>query len=117
MPRAALEAARVMGIGVEHVRDSALASASDDEIARHALETDAALVTRDLDFSDVRRYPPADRPGLVVMRVSDAAAASEIAEVLARFLRHPEWLAQLPGRLAIVESRRVRFRPPLDSQS
>ena len=66
-----------------------------------------------MDFADVRRYPPDQYAGIVVLRLPDTAVALEIVRVLERFLMEPEFLDPLPGRLAIVEVDRVRFRPPL----
>jgi hypothetical protein len=78
-----------------------------------ARATRAALVTRDLDFADVRQYPPEHYEGIVVLRLSDDAVASEIAAAVRRFVSADDFLRELRGRLAIVEHDRVRFRPPL----
>lgn len=95
------------------VRDLGMGGAEDAAIARHAREHGLSLVTRDFDFADIRNYPPADYHGLVVLGLPDDAVAVEIIVLLENFLRHDEWLAGLPGRLAVVDSRRARFRPPL----
>ena len=71
------------------------------------------LVTRDLDFADVRRYPPETFHGIVVMRMPDDAVAEAIADVLSRVLSHAPWTLMLPGRLCILERDRVRFRPAI----
>lgn len=95
------------------VRDLGLGSAEDASIARQAREHGLAFVTRDFDFADIRNYPPADYHGLVVLELPDDALAVEIVALLDRLLRHEAWLAGLPGRLAVVDSHRARFRPPL----
>jgi hypothetical protein len=82
-----------------------LAAASDREIAARAKGTAAALLTRDLDFANIRQYPPEDYAGLIVLRMPDDATA--------RFVREDAFLTALKGRVAIVEVDRVRFRPPL----
>jgi hypothetical protein len=61
----------------------------------------------------VRRYAPEEHFGIVVLRLPDSAVAQEIVFVLERFLRERVLVNSLPGRLAIVEVERVRFRPPL----
>lgn len=113
MPRSAAAAVRRWGHEASDVRDIGLGGAADSDIARHAREHGLAVVTRDFDFADIRNYPPADFHGLVVLELPDDAVATEIVALLESFLRHEEWLAGLPGRLAVVNSRRVRFRPPL----
>jgi len=90
-----------------------LEAAPDEQIAARARESGAALLTRDMDFADVRRYPPDQYFGIVVVRLPDTAVALEIVHVLERFLLEPGFLEPLSGRLAIVEVDRVRFRPPL----
>jgi predicted nuclease of predicted toxin-antitoxin system len=102
-----------LGHHVEFARDIGLAAAPDKDIAARTRLTGAALLTRDLDFADVRRYPPEDYAGIVVLRLPGDATARTIVRVVERFVREPAFLDALSGRVAIVESDRVRFRPPL----
>jgi predicted nuclease of predicted toxin-antitoxin system len=113
LPRTVIAVVRSLGHHAEFARDIGLGSATDDQIAKHASHYRAALLTRDLDFADIRRYPPDQYSGIVVMRLPDTAVAEEIAAVLKRFLSEPGFIASLAGRLAVVEGDRVRFRPPL----
>jgi hypothetical protein len=68
---------------------------------------------RDLDFANVRRYPPSLYPGIIVLRLSEGVIAKDIVGVTERFLRDATFVGNLAGRLAIVEQDRVRFRPAL----
>jgi predicted nuclease of predicted toxin-antitoxin system len=113
LPRMAVDAVRQAGHEVEFARDIGLGNASDEAIAARARDTGAVLVTRDLDFADVRQYPPEHYEGIVVLRLADDAVASEIAAAVRRFVSAGDFLCELRGRLAIVEGDRVRFRPPL----
>lgn len=113
LPRAVIAVVQNLGHQAEFARDIGLASATDEKIASHALQYRAALLTRDLDFADIRQYPPDRYSGIVVLRLPDSAVAEEIAAALKRFLSEPGFIASLAGRLAIVEGDRVRFRPPL----
>ena len=117
LPRAAILVCQKFGHQVEFARDIGLAAASDAQIAERARESGAALLTRDLDFADVRRYPPDQYSGIVVLRLPDTTVALEIARVLERFLMEPGFLEPLAGRLAIIEMDRVRFRPPLSART
>jgi hypothetical protein len=69
------------------------------------------LVTRDFDFADIRNYPPTEYAGIVVLDLPNDATAPQVVKALVAFAGSDEWLTQLAGRLAIVESWRVRFRP------
>ena len=66
-------------------RDVGLAAAPDLEIAARAQATGPALLTRDLDFADVRRYPPSLYPGIIVLRLPDGVIAKDIVRVAERF--------------------------------
>jgi hypothetical protein len=90
-----------------------LAAAPAQDIAAPAKATAAALLTRDLDFADIRQYPPEDYAGIVVLRLPDDATARAIGATVERFVREEAYLGALKGRVAIVEVDRVRFRPPL----
>jgi predicted nuclease of predicted toxin-antitoxin system len=71
LPRSAVSALTKLGHQVEFARDIGMANARDEEIAARARETQAALVTRDMDFADIRRYPPEQHAGIVVLRLPD----------------------------------------------
>ncbi len=112
-PRAAVAIVEKFGHTAEFARDAGLGSAPDEVVAERARSTQAALITRDLDFADVRRYPPGDYHGIVILRLPDDAVATDIAAVLKRFLAESQFVSQLRIRLAIVDEARVRFRPTL----
>jgi predicted nuclease of predicted toxin-antitoxin system len=112
LPRSIMAVVRRAGHDCTHVRDIALAQASDAQIAAHAQATGTTLMTRDLDFADVRNYPPERYSGIVAFRVPDTATAAMLCELTEQFLARGEVLAALAGRLAIVEFGRVRLRPP-----
>lgn len=114
LPRATLALLTNAGHAAEHVRDLGLGAATDEVIIRHAQESGAVLLTRDLDFADVRRYPPQQHSGIVVLRLSDDAVTADITDVLSRFISHKQVMGHLSGRLIILEANRFRVRPPLE---
>ena len=113
MPRRCLAVLTAHGHEAGHARDIGLGAEPDSKIVEHVKAAQSVLVTRDLDFADVRTYPPETFHGIVVMRMPDDAVAEEIADVLSRFLSHAPWTLMLPGRLCILERDRVRFRPAI----
>lgn len=117
LPRSLVDLLSRLGHEVEFARDIGMADAPDSAIAARAQKGSAVLLTRDLDFADVRSYPPDRYAGIIVFRLSDDAVAGDIVSVAERFLRAPLFTAQVSGRLAIVEQDRVRFRPPLPTQN
>ncbi len=92
-----------------HLRDVTSGDSPDEHIALLAQQRGLVIVTRDTDFGDVRRYPPKDHPGLIVLTLPNTATVTAIRGVLTALLSQPDILANLPGRLAIVEFDRVRL--------
>lgn len=111
MPRSTAALLRSLGHDVEDVREVLPNGAEDTLVAAYARKSSRVLVTRDFDFASIRNYPPQDYAGIVVLELPEDVAAPQINRALESFVRNEEFLKRLPGRLAIVESWRVRFRP------
>lgn len=92
------------------VRDVGLGDAPDLAVANYDKSNTLAIVTRDSDFGDVRNYPPANFPGIVVVQLHDGATANELTTALRSFLQQEKLVAHMHGNLAILEPGRVRFR-------
>lgn len=92
------------------IRDTPLRQAEDPAIARFAQDQKRAIITGDFGFADVRNYPPCDYQGIVVIEVPRNATARCILSIVEAFLEQEQLVAQLVGKLAIVEAGRVRIR-------
>src|SRR5690349_5246624 len=86
LPRSAAVLLRQMGHDAIDVRDIGMGAATDDLIAAHAQHDQRALVTRDFDFADIRNYPPANYPGIIVLRLPDDAIAMQVVRYLEAFV-------------------------------
>ena len=64
---------RQSGLDTDTVVDEGLGGASDAEVAAVCIDEERVLVSQDLDFSDIRTYPPSEYFGIVVFRLSTAA--------------------------------------------
>jgi predicted nuclease of predicted toxin-antitoxin system len=111
MPRNTSISIRILGHNAFDVRDLGMAAADDSLIAAYAQSHQLCLVSRDFDFADIRNYPPENFFGVIVLDYPNNTTALEIGAHVNSFLRVPGILAQLPGRLAIVEPGRYRLRP------
>lgn len=57
----------------------------DDDIMAYARREGLIIISYDLDFSDIRQYPPDSHPGIIILRIRPKTV--EMAQhVLARFL-------------------------------
>ena len=90
------------------VGEQRMGGAGDAAVARACSAEERILLTLDMDFSDVRVYPPGNYPGLVVFRLRDQDKPT-LMQLLQRFLSlvatHP-----IEHRLWIVEEAQVRIR-------
>ena len=97
-------ALRALGHDVLTVHDQKLAGRPDAEVARALHQEQRVLVTFDLDFADIRRYPPTWFAGIVVLRLGAPTAMNQIA-ALTRFFTE---FTDIAGHLWIVEHTRAR---------
>ncbi|OHB80327.1 MAG: hypothetical protein A2V98_24270 [Planctomycetes bacterium RBG_16_64_12] len=90
------------------VHDQRLVGGPDRRLAEVCRDERRALVTLDLDFSDIRAYPPADYPGIVVLRprVQERRPILDLLRSILPLL-HAE---ELEGHLWIVERTGIRIR-------
>lgn len=104
----AAAALRDAGFDAETVWDEDLAGADDTTIAVRARSEGRILVTLDLDFANIRAYPPEEQSGLIVLRLrqQDKANALAVIRRIALALGHRSPV----GELWIVEEDRIRFR-------
>ena len=97
---------REQGHDAVTVWDQKLQGCSDEDIAHVCRTEDRALITLDIDFADIRSYPPSGSPGLIVCRLR-SQSRTHLVQILRRVSLLFEQLP-LEGRLWIVEEDRVR---------
>ncbi len=110
LPRSIKDLIERYGHEAADVRVIGFRGSKDRQIAALAQSKGLCLVTGDFDFSNVRNYPPGKYAGIVVLRIPRTATASYIVNLLESFLRQGELVAQMPGKLAVVETGRIRIR-------
>jgi predicted nuclease of predicted toxin-antitoxin system len=114
LPKSTIDLFHSYGHDAVDIRNVGLRGAKDSEIAYYARSRKRCLVTGDTDFSNIRNYPPAEYHGIVVLRLPRDATADWILGLLRRFLNQnlnqKKLIAELPGKLAIVEAGRIRIR-------
>ena len=108
LPAEAAAVLRDAGFAADTVADEHLSGANDETVATTSRSEGRILVTLDLDFANIRAYPPAEHTGIIVLRVRHQDKPTVLAYVrrLAAALtrRNPT------GELWIVDGNRIRFR-------
>ncbi len=108
LPLKLAEALRDSGYEADTVADEGLSGASDTVISDVLKQEQRALVTLDLDFSNIRAYPPVDYFGIIILRahLQDKHSVLELARKFIPMLG----IQSLQGSLWIVEPGRIRIR-------
>ena len=108
LPVDAAAVLRAAGHDVETVHSEGLVGSPDLRIADVCRAEGRALITLDTDFGNVRAYPPADHPGIIVLRPPSQdkpTVLQTVSRLLLLLEREP--LAQ---RLWIVGEQRLKIR-------
>lgn len=82
--------------------------APDPSLLSAAVAEQRTLLTFDVDFADIRRYPPESHCGVIVFRLSDqrwSALSGPVEQLLTRLEKQG-----CDGALIIVEKDRIRRR-------
>lgn len=96
------------GYDVQTVRQESLQGATDGQIYEACCQEGRCLVTLDLDFADVLRFPPQKTGGIVVIRVSRNPSRSLLETMVTQFLQTVRQMS-VYKQLWIVEIGRIRI--------
>jgi len=92
---------------VATVWEESLQGSTDQALFDVCYQEKRCLVTLDLDFANVLRFPPSRTAGIVVLRVPKNPSLATLTQLVRQFLQA---LSQEPvsGRLWVVEMGRIR---------
>jgi predicted nuclease of predicted toxin-antitoxin system len=102
----------LLGLGheVSTALEESLLGKVDVEIGTAAKSEDRMIFTLDLDFADLRKFPPGSHPGIILFRPR-SMGPSAVNQFVLKFCQETE-LTTLARCLAIVEPHRIRVRRP-----
>jgi predicted nuclease of predicted toxin-antitoxin system len=99
-----------LGHDVLTAADEDLLSRPDIEVAARAAREGRILLSLDIEFADLRKYPPGSHPGIVLFRPASLGPLA-VNRFVEQFVRSTD-LSALSGCVAVVEPRGVRVRRP-----
>lgn len=108
IPGEATALLREAGHDVRTILDQGLGGRPDDDVSRACRDEGRVLVTLDLDFGDIRTYPPADYSGIWVLR-----PATQNVDAMCDLIRRALLLTaneQVSQRLWVIEPSRLRIK-------
>ena len=108
LPTEAADMLRSAGHDAVTVMDEQMGGQPDADVASLCQAEGRAVVTLDLDFADIRVYPPADYSGVIVLRLG-RLDKPRVLSVVQRLLRVLD-AEPLSGRLWIVDEASIRIR-------
>ncbi|NJL75069.1 MAG: DUF5615 family PIN-like protein [Saprospiraceae bacterium] len=99
---------RALGADAMTIHEQEMSGFSDEAFSEVCKTEGRAIVTLDIGFTNIIRYPPQNYGGIVVLRLKKQDKMS----VLAVFERHVSTIieALAPGELWIIEENRIRVR-------
>lgn len=98
---------QIAGHDIQTVRDEGFKGCSDHNLYELCCTEQRCLVTLDLDFSDVTRFPPDKTGGIVVIRVPRNSSLALLEQLIRQFLQSLTQMS-VEKKLWIVEIGRIR---------
>ena len=89
--------------------DQQMVGELDPKVASVCKSEERAILTLDLDFSDIRTYPPSEYPGIIILRPSTQSKLDVLA-LVNRLLPLLDGREKLIGNLWIVQEYGIRIR-------
>lgn len=108
LPAEAAMLLREAGYDVRTILDQDMQGARDTEVSNACRTEERALITLDLDFADLRSFPPEQHPGIVVIKATLQTRA-RILELIQSLIKALE-VESPKGCLWILDATALRIR-------
>ncbi|MCX6592395.1 MAG: DUF5615 family PIN-like protein [Acidobacteria bacterium] len=106
---------RAAGHDAETVLQESLSGASDETLFEVCVREKRCLLTLDIDFADVLRFPPHMSAGIAVLRLPKQPSL-QLIEATVMNLLHYLLVEPIQGRLWIAEPGRIRIHEDTDPE-
>ena len=109
MPRSTAKALKKRGYEALDARDTGLRGKSDEEVFKFAQKERAVLLTGDLGFGNILRFPIGKHQGIVIVHFPNEVSVSELNnQIIKAFDSITD--SDLKGNLLILEPGKMRLR-------
>ena len=109
MPRPTAGLLRSLDIDAVDVRDVGLKGATDAKIFEYAQKERMVIMSRDMEFGNILKYPLGSHCGIIVGRFPCTFVRYQILDVIRKFFVDIE-KSKLPNNLTILEVGKYRIR-------
>jgi len=99
---------RQLGHDADTVQEEGLCGRDDETVWEAAQREERFLITQDLDFSDMRKFPPGTHAGLLLVRLQEASRRQIERRVMDLFAT--EAVETWAGRLVVATGVKLRTR-------
>ena len=109
LPRSLARQLRAVGFEAEDVRDIGMRKSPDDDIFTYAVSHVLVLLSGDLDFGNILRFPLGSHPGIIVARFPNEVPTTKLNTAILQAVQSLS-KEDIGGNLIIVEAGRIRLR-------
>jgi predicted nuclease of predicted toxin-antitoxin system len=96
------------GFDTETVRDENLQGIPDSQLFNVCNRESRCLVTLDLDFSDIIRFPPSESTGIVILRPRKRVTITDLEKLILQLIEYIK-RNSVKNQLWVVEKDRIRI--------
>lgn len=110
LPRSTAALLQSLSIDAQDVRDVGLKGASDAQVFEYAQKEERIIITRDIEFGNILKYPPPRHYGVIVVRLPNTYVRYQILGVIRTFFVEVE-KKELVRHIVVLEIDKYRIRP------
>jgi predicted nuclease of predicted toxin-antitoxin system len=110
LPRSTAPLLQSLGVNACDVRDVGLKGASDAVVFEYAQKEERAILTRDVEFGSILKYPQQNHHGVIVIRLPNIYVRDQILKVIRKFFIEIG-RQELAHKIVVLEADNYRIRP------
>lgn len=111
LPRSMVRELNAAGYCADDIRDLGLRGQSDDKIYKYAQKNGAVLITADLGFANILRFPVGSNKGIILLRMPNEVPTKIVNLKLLNALAELS-NEDISGNLIIIDMNKIRIKKP-----